>query len=324
MRLSALCTALLLTSTAASAADLLAGQHTVAGEVSVTDDGKDLIVKARMDADYAFTEVHLHAGCSLKDIPTTKKGNPRPGLFDYTDSGICSWGDTWRIPLDDLDCDGEVVVAFHAVVNDVVGEVRGDIAGIGDLSSPAVATFSSSRDAYFATTVNKVEYDGWCVDLDHFVEYKTYSDVDLVSSYSKEASAWVDKAGNLDQVNYLLNEDLSRYSAATIQEAIWVLVDEKNKSIGGNKEHRAALVKQAQAYGKGFEPGIGENYSVLLVKDANHDGKQDIQVTIIEAPVPADPVCGDDTETGWADGDRFVKKGSWATYMTHSLSRESK
>jgi hypothetical protein len=308
----------------ATTTDLIAGKSTVVGTVTITDDGKDLNISIEMDDDYAYSEAHVQAGCHLSEIPTNKKGNPKIGLFDYKVTGTCALDGEWSYSLKDLDCKNKVVVAVHAVVNDVTGEKVGDLSASATLEDDAEVTFHKNRYAYYETDVDDQTFDGWCVDLGHVVSYRTYWGLDPISSYSKDSHTYVDKPLNLDLVNYIINQDYSKYQWQSVQEAIWVVIDDANRSLGGRKGEAAAIVKDALAHGEGYTPDVDGVYAVLLVLDTGGDGEQDVQVTIVEEPVPIDPVCGTKTETAWSDGTLFSSKGSWATYTTHYLSEKKR
>ena len=74
-----------------------------------------------------MTETHLHiANGSVVDIPQTKKGNPRPGQFDYSEEyEPCVNVYTYVIPLEGLS--GEVYIAAHAAVQMEVEDGSGDM-----------------------------------------------------------------------------------------------------------------------------------------------------------------------------------------------------
>ena len=95
---------------------LIAGQTMDAGTVTVYNDGEFLYVTYETTGDWHMTETHLHVACDPADIPQTKKGNPIPGQFDYSethDPGVESY--EVKIDLDDLQC-SDVYIAAHAVV----------------------------------------------------------------------------------------------------------------------------------------------------------------------------------------------------------------
>lgn len=107
--------------------DLLAGQTTDVGDVTITDDGTDLTVTITMEAGWCLTEVHLAAADAEEWIPQNNKGNPQIGQFGKWSDGDswtgfaaefeCSTGDSWSFPLrPDMNGDDAIVVAVHAVV----------------------------------------------------------------------------------------------------------------------------------------------------------------------------------------------------------------
>jgi hypothetical protein len=63
---------------------LIAGQHTVVGDITVSSDGNHLYVKYTITKPgCVLKESHVAVAGSLDGIPQTKKGNPIPGQFPY-------------------------------------------------------------------------------------------------------------------------------------------------------------------------------------------------------------------------------------------------
>lgn len=110
--------------------DLIAGQNIDVGDVTIADDGTDLIVHIDMNEGWCLTEVHIAAADGEPYIPQNNSGNPQPGQFDkwepgddwtgISDTPDCVTGDNyWEFPLPpDTDEDGNdgIVVAVHTVV----------------------------------------------------------------------------------------------------------------------------------------------------------------------------------------------------------------
>jgi len=90
--------------------NLIAGQHTVAGSVTVSNDGENLFVTYETVDNWLINETHLYVGTA---IPT----NSAPGKFPYKHEelgGVTT--DTYEILLDDLGvgpCD-TIYIAAHA------------------------------------------------------------------------------------------------------------------------------------------------------------------------------------------------------------------
>jgi hypothetical protein len=87
------------------------------GEVEVTNDENNLSVTYKItEIGWLLNETHLHiANESVDGIPQTKKNNPRPGQFDYSEEHEPVDEYTYVIPLDGLS--GEVYIAAHAAVD---------------------------------------------------------------------------------------------------------------------------------------------------------------------------------------------------------------
>jgi len=84
--------------------DLIAGggegkSAMVVGDVSVWNGSYYLYVKYVIsDPNWCITETHLHVAHTFDMIPQ-KKGNPIPGLFEYSDQHDCVTEFTYMIPL---------------------------------------------------------------------------------------------------------------------------------------------------------------------------------------------------------------------------------
>jgi rhodanese-related sulfurtransferase len=98
---------------------LYAGQHVIAGTVSVWNDSANLYIRYATSGGWELIETHLSVETSAAGIPQTKNGNPIPGHFansalheppvtQYTCTIPIS--NDWRYPLTDLK------IAAHAVV----------------------------------------------------------------------------------------------------------------------------------------------------------------------------------------------------------------
>ena len=97
--------------------DLLAGQHHVAGEVTMGNNETHIFVRVEMKNGWEMDYSHLFIG-DLADLPTNKKGNPRIGHFPYhMDHSHSNGSDVYvfEIPFDQRDED--YTVAFHAEVS---------------------------------------------------------------------------------------------------------------------------------------------------------------------------------------------------------------
>jgi hypothetical protein len=97
--------------------DLIAGQHTDAGDVLVWNDEDNLYVRYVTEGGWCITESHLDVAAGLEDIPQ-KNGNPIPGHFDYSKSfSSCVQEETFTISINPDWFNGcSLYIAAHAVV----------------------------------------------------------------------------------------------------------------------------------------------------------------------------------------------------------------
>lgn len=102
--------------------DLMAGQHILAGNVTVSNDGQNFIITFNTHADWKLYELHLWLGKDLSDLPKNRGGNPIIGHFPYKVSslnGVTEY--SFVLPMSDFgspaDLNGKMFyVAAHAVV----------------------------------------------------------------------------------------------------------------------------------------------------------------------------------------------------------------
>ncbi|MFY7671546.1 hypothetical protein ACOSP6_10730 [Tenacibaculum sp. MEBiC06402] len=101
--------------------DLMAGQHHVAGTVTLAVDGSNLVITYSTNSSWVLNETHLYAGD--KDlIPVTRKGNPKIGKFPYKGEhdGVNEF--SYTIPISDLTGVNCFAIATHAVVTSVCSD----------------------------------------------------------------------------------------------------------------------------------------------------------------------------------------------------------
>jgi hypothetical protein len=93
--------------------DLLAGQTKDIGDVLIWNDDYDLHVKF-VATSVCLEETHLHVADSPEGIPQTKKGNPIPGKFEYSDKNDCVYEKEYVIPLNGWTAGTQLYIAAHA------------------------------------------------------------------------------------------------------------------------------------------------------------------------------------------------------------------
>ena len=111
--------------------DLIAGQTTVVGQVTVNNDGQNLYLRYSLDYTGAcFGNLHLWVGKSRTDLPGSNNGTkrPSPGQFCGKPGGRCFNATslteyTFTIPLSEIgvefprDCNTSIYVVAHAEVD---------------------------------------------------------------------------------------------------------------------------------------------------------------------------------------------------------------
>jgi hypothetical protein len=106
-----------------ASADLIAGGGNARSAVTVgrvrviTADGHSFsLIYEITEPGWCLSEAHAHVAASLDQIPQTKTGNPKVGLFDYSQEGTgCQKSATFG-PIAFGGVGGPFVVAAHAVV----------------------------------------------------------------------------------------------------------------------------------------------------------------------------------------------------------------
>ncbi|MEN8131093.1 MAG: hypothetical protein ABFS45_13040 [Pseudomonadota bacterium] len=100
-------------------ADLVAGQHTDSGDVSVCNEADTLYVQYATVDGWLMTETHLVVEQHPESIPQMGSGNPKIGHFTYQRTYTPGTNeDTYEIDLSGLGLveGDEIVIAAHAVV----------------------------------------------------------------------------------------------------------------------------------------------------------------------------------------------------------------
>lgn len=99
--------------------NLIAGQNTIVGEVSLTLDGSTLWVTYETYENWTITETHLYLG-DCENRPQNRPGNPLVGQFPY--SGEHATGtQTVLYPFDVNSINQTGCIAAHAVVKNNSG-----------------------------------------------------------------------------------------------------------------------------------------------------------------------------------------------------------
>ncbi|WP_455142874.1 hypothetical protein [Candidatus Hodarchaeum mangrovi] len=103
---------------------LWAGQNIEVGTASVWNDELNLYIKYETINEWYLLETHLHVATNFNDIPQTPSGNPKIGLFTYSntfDPLITEF--LYTISLNDWNFGDMLYIAAHAVVQKIENDV---------------------------------------------------------------------------------------------------------------------------------------------------------------------------------------------------------
>jgi hypothetical protein len=315
--------------------ELYAGQHELIGEVLVCDDGYDLMVTYDATGGAVLSTTHLYA-----DLDAPRKHSP--GRFDYKHEDISTQVDEFSISLSDLDASAgdTLYLAAHADTNLIVGYEEPVLELAPEI--PDTVTISSTRPggSYWVTTVTdggdlNGTYPGWCVDTDRNMSPGATYTAEVYSSYEAAAAGYVEQPEDLDQVNWIINQDYvgqassgcsGNYTLGDVQRAIWTLIEDPagvgTAGLGAWSQCRAdEILAAAAAAGEGFMPGCEETMAVMLVPINANGGQAGqviiAQVTVIEVDLECAPILGGE-ETAWAAGEHDFRR-SWASYFEYEV-----
>lgn len=296
---------------------LWAGQNIDVGEVIVTNAGDVITVEYLLDANgWRIEGTHLHADYDWKNIPQTKKGNPKVGHFQYKetfDPGVQSYAVTLDETYDDC-----FYIAAHAdVVYDPLIAFEDALPAAASLNVANWGPFS-----YFGSTITNGGmlngfYVGWCIDVGHFITPGTTYPVTIYSSYEDISGiSRIDYPENFDKINYIINQGYvgqpsgcdGAYNKADVQRAIWVLIDETPSGVGNCRVDE--ILAEANLYGEGFIPGCGDLIAVIV---APVNAAKQVSMIEVEFAAWVDD-CEGSGETAWAEGYDFPGN-SWAMYF---------
>ncbi len=245
--------------------------------------------------------------------------------------------DEYSISLADLNAlPGDVLyLAAHADTDLIVGYEPATLALSTDL--PTSVTIRSTRPLstnYWETTVTNGgaldgTYDAWCVDTDRSMAANTTYTAAVYSSYDAAAAGFVEFPENLDQVNWILNQEYigtgsptctGSYTFGDVQRSIWTLIEDdlSTSGLGSWSQCRVnEILSAAAASGDGFEPGCMDQIAVMLVPTSANAQRIVAQALVIEVDLECTPILGSQ-ETAWADGDIDFRR-SWASYWGYEV-----
>ncbi|RYC51402.1 hypothetical protein [Flagellimonas olearia] len=304
-----------------SEAVLLAGQHTEVGKVTVTESGDNYIITYEITNDeWCISETHLSVVNSPEDFPMTNSGNPKNGNFEYKDSFDCAKTVTYEVPTSK-----GPYIAAHAVVNCLNESAESIAENLPvDIDFCAVDRGTNTGLSYWSINISNSflagDYNAWCLDANKPLGI-ICAEGSVVSSYSDLSSTSIAYTDNMNQVNWIINQDFvgtlasngEAFTFGDVQVAIWSFVENAQCPTCGNnvgewsEERAQEIIDLANINGTDYMPDCGELLGLIILPDDT--GKQPL---LISYPIE----CSDCEETAWADGCSFPGN-NWATYFSY-------
>jgi hypothetical protein len=309
--------------------DLIAGQTDTIGTVEVWNDADYLYVKFVSDGD-CLLETHVAVETDWHDIPQTKKGNPIPGQFEYSDPHACVQEYTYEIPLT-WAIDTELYIAAHAAtgvktsmwVSSDGNESFTAYTGPGTASYPcepgaarsgtAVATWQHSA---WGSVTSQFTYGTWI--------WEAYRAVDPICGTVVDFEETFDIPGEFTDGTLWVTADngYEAYLNGTLLETDGLSGDWRNSDL------TESYVTTAQAAWSSIEIAtwLQLTGNTLRFETANEyfntDDGHGSAGTVDSNPggliYEAEITYYTDGETAWGDGTEFPGK-NWGMYFTYTV-----
>jgi len=277
---------------------IIAGQNIEVGTLTVSNDYDYLYFDIQLDSPWLMTETHLHVANDFDGIPVNKKGNPRPGWFDWhMDFDPMAGSYTYEIPVGDWEAGDTVAFALHLVVNNGEQEETG---------WAGCYSFEGKRWGYWCEyTLDECEIElpgctgdyqakyyypgslgywdveffnvpagfdiyngvwpGWCIQKYVYAYPNTMYDICAYSSFDIDSLPPSLQAINWEAVAWILNHKHPDATVMDIQHAIWHFTDGFNPT----DPEALAMIADADANSPGYYPGPGEAMAVVLFVNGN-------------------------------------------------------
>ncbi|WP_411963227.1 hypothetical protein [Haloferax sp. YSMS24] len=306
--------------------DLIAGQNTVAGEVTVKKENGNLIVTFDTSGtSWELLATHLHVAGSEDDIPQTEKGNPKIGNFEYSGEPDSAPGNLAVYTVDVSGLSGEIVLAAHAEVQEVLIEAPYFAAGAQYTADQGV-----KKDGNPIPEARSDPEDALV---------KAYPDGEFFSlGFKRDDGGFKDEGGSIE-ITFdcpIVNGDgddlkiwevtFDPYPAESADvyawyDGQWVYLGQADNSGQGSAGSPEAHTISTFDFGDPADPDYDEVESTEKIRIVDttdpslHNNNADA-FDLDGVQVLQD--CTNE-ETAWGAGEPFVDRGSWATYFTYVL-----
>jgi len=331
---------------------LYAGQSIAVGQVETWNDSNNLYVKIIINnPEWKLKETHLYVGL-LANMPQTKTGNPKVGLFPYNqvfDPAVTEY--IYTIARNKINTDN-FIIATHAVVEHFTNTIympevnwlRGSeeqtlsFAGYGgnwlynDVYNafPVMDAVVWDNSLYDTVNpyINGVDYASWLYNHTNpnGLGYNGYSDLRLFKT------------------NFIIPDNISINNVKLgvlnypdripINDNVYVYVNGYLQFWGGTRAnvintHEGMVGHQAIGYNSGHQLETDGWYIPGTFPTLNHinQGNNILEVFTEENErwgglgkliITVEGKTVDQSETAWAFGNRMIQQGNWATYFNYS------
>jgi hypothetical protein len=310
-------------STTANQVNLYAGQNTLVGNVTVTDDGVNYTITYNITDDgWCLTETHLSVVRNRLDFPLSGGGNPKNGHFEFGESLDCASSASYEVSKDK-----GTYIAAHAVVackSEFTTNIESLPLEVSVCVTDKAGTNPEGGDSYFDITIGgdsflAGDYNAWCIDLNKSLGNEVCFDANTYSMYNENLPDVFGKPENLGAVNWIVNQDFisQGYTFGEIQWAIWELLELDNNPsgyccLGTWDEGKGNEIVEAAMENVDFEPSCGQLLGIAILPTDS-----EIQPVMITIPIPCDNGC-EETAWGAANGEGCEFPGNnWATYFQY-------
>jgi len=296
---------------------LFAGQDIPVGTVSVWNDCINLYVKYETTGGWVMTETHLAVVTDLADFPTNKPGNPKVGLFPYGEENIFTntWEQTIELKAISEVTGQELFIAAHAVVlNETATGLGDNLVVNGGFELPIVSSWAVFADSYpgLEWTVEPT-ISPWDSGVPQGLELQRLSPPHSGLQYAEldaydPVRIWQYLSTNSTKGSYTLTYAWSPRPGVSenIMEVWW----DNRKIATHSADGIGGINWTVETY-----TGLVPNETAITRLEFVETGPDDQLGMFLDSV----SVVQEDTESAWADGTRFTKKGNWATYSTYTV-----
>ncbi len=325
---------------ATASTDLIAGQHTVIGKVTVSTNGTFIRVIYELNQpNWGITQTHLDVKEGWEQIPQAGNGNPVPGQFEFKTDHDKIIGYYYDVDVTGM---SQVSIAAHCKVVKLSGvnpnPIDALVPGLQlnmDVDIYSVLSGQSSNIPYYlglnlSGTAGSGFYDGFCVDKGSSLSSHITYDVLTLDPFVTETSLLncmgIDQPENLDLVAYILNQYyLGQYSnaqAEELQAAIWTLMEPSGTTISSNEinwdQGVVNTILNDASNGEGYIPGLCDYRFLLMDSRCSPQvaGGDDAQTTFTVIAPQECVQIGE--ETAWGYGPQFPGR-NWGMYFNYCI-----